>query len=92
MAGGGFMAATLTLGALAEHLGATLEGDPAAVVTGVADLQSARAGQVSFAGNPKYMSAVATSGATAVIVPQLSLIHILASRYFPALEALSAYR
>ena len=50
MAGGGFMAATLTLGALAEHLGATLEGDPAAVVTGVADLQSARAGQVSFAG------------------------------------------
>ncbi|MGB4574970.1 MAG: LpxD N-terminal domain-containing protein, partial [Kiritimatiellia bacterium] len=64
------MAATLTLGALAEHLGATLEGDPAAVVTGVADLQSARAGQVSFAGNPKYMSAVATSGATAVIVPQ----------------------
>lgn len=70
MAGGGFMAATLTLGALAEHLGATLEGDPAAVVTGVADLQSARAGQVSFAGNPKYMSAVATSGATAVIVPQ----------------------
>ena len=61
---------TLTTGELAARLGAGLEGDPAAVLHGVADLRSARAGQVSFAGNPKYLPKVAGSAATAVIVPQ----------------------
>lgn len=62
--------ATLTTAALAAELGAVLEGDSTAEVTGVADLKAARAGQVSFAGNPKYLSAVAASAATAVIVSQ----------------------
>lgn len=61
---------TLTTGELAAKLGAVLEGDPAAVLEGVADLRAARAGQVSFAGNPKYLPQVAGSAATAVIVPK----------------------
>ena len=61
---------TLTTGELAAKLGAVLEGDGAAVVSGVADLQTARAGQVSFATKPRYLSAVAGSAAAAVIVPQ----------------------
>lgn len=61
---------TLTTGELAEKLGATLEGDASAAVHGVADLKAARPGQLSFAGNPRYVSAVAASEATAVIVPR----------------------
>lgn len=61
---------TLTTAALAAKLGAVLEGGAEAEVTGVADLKAARTGQISFAGNPKYLKAVAASAATAVIVPQ----------------------
>ena len=60
---------TLTTGELAAKLGAVLEGDGVAPVHGVADLQAARAGQVSFATKPRYLSAVAASSAAAVIVP-----------------------
>ena len=62
--------ATWTTGDLAAKLGAGLEGDAAAVVSGVADLKTARAGQLSFAGRPRYLAAVAASEATAVIVPK----------------------
>ncbi|NLG34731.1 MAG: UDP-3-O-(3-hydroxymyristoyl)glucosamine N-acyltransferase [Lentisphaerae bacterium] len=61
--------AAWTTGQLAEKLGAVLEGDAAIEVTGVADLRAARPGQVSFAGNPKYLPSVASSRAAAVIVP-----------------------
>ncbi|HAL91837.1 MAG TPA: UDP-3-O-(3-hydroxymyristoyl)glucosamine N-acyltransferase [Verrucomicrobia bacterium] len=61
---------TLTTGELAAKLGAVLEGDPGTVLRGVADLRAAGAGQVSFAGNPKYLPEVAASGASAVIVPK----------------------
>jgi UDP-3-O-[3-hydroxymyristoyl] glucosamine N-acyltransferase len=60
---------TLTTGELAAKLGAVLEGDSEAVLTGVSDLRAARAGLVSFAVKPRYLSAVASSAATAVIVP-----------------------
>ncbi|HPC58327.1 MAG TPA: UDP-3-O-(3-hydroxymyristoyl)glucosamine N-acyltransferase, partial [Kiritimatiellia bacterium] len=65
---------TLTTGELAARLDAELEGDASAPVTGVADLKAARAGQVSFAGHPKYLPAVAASGATAVIVPKAAQV------------------
>ncbi len=65
---------TLTTGELAARLGAELEGDASVLVTGVADLKAARAGQVSFAGHPKYLPAVASSGATAVIVPKAAQV------------------
>ena len=59
----------LTTGELAAKLGAALEGDPNAVVRGVADLRAARAEHLSFAVKPRYLSAVAASAAAAVIVP-----------------------
>ena len=65
---------TLTIGELAERLGATLEGDGQAMLSGVADLHAARAGQVSFAGSSRYLSEVATSDAAAVIVSMDALV------------------
>ena len=61
---------TLTTGELATKLGAALEGNPGIVLHGVADLRAAEAGQVSFAGNPRYLPEVAASRASAVIVPE----------------------
>lgn len=61
---------TLTTGELAAKLGAVLEGDSGIALRGVADLRAAGPGQVSFAGNPKYLPEVAVSGASAVIVPK----------------------
>ena len=60
----------LTAGELAAKLGAALEGDPGVVLHGVADLHAAGEGQVSFAGNPRYLPDVAKSRASAVIVPK----------------------
>jgi UDP-3-O-[3-hydroxymyristoyl] glucosamine N-acyltransferase len=62
--------AILTTGELAAQLGAALEGAAAVELRGVADLRAAGPGQVSFAGNPKYLAEVAASRAAAVIVPQ----------------------
>lgn len=75
---------TLTTGELAAKLGAELVGDAGAVLHGVADLHSARAGHVSFASQPRYWSAAAASEATAVIVskdaqvtsPSCALLHV----------------
>ncbi len=65
---------TLTTGELAAKLGAALEGDSGIVLQGVSDLRAAGAGQVSFAGNPKYLPEVAASRASAVIVPKEAAI------------------
>lgn len=61
---------TLTTGELAAKLGAELEGSPGVVLRGVADLRAAGAGQLSFAGSPRYLTELAASGAAAVIVPK----------------------
>ncbi len=61
---------TWTLAELAEYLGASLEGDPAAVVNGLGGLDESVAGQVSFLGNPAYGERVAVTLATAVLVPE----------------------
>ena len=65
---------TLTTGELAAKLGIALEGDAGAVLQGVSDLRSAGAGQVSFAGNPRFLPEVAASAAAAVIVPAAAQI------------------
>lgn len=59
-----------TLKELAEYLGGELIGDGDAVITGVAGLDEAAPGHISFLANPKYASKVATTRATAVILPQ----------------------
>jgi UDP-3-O-[3-hydroxymyristoyl] glucosamine N-acyltransferase len=57
----------MTLAELAERLGCRLEGDGAVVVTRVAGLDDASAGDVTFLANPKYASRVPSTKASAII-------------------------
>jgi UDP-3-O-[3-hydroxymyristoyl] glucosamine N-acyltransferase len=61
----------MKLAEIAAALGATLEnGNPEAEITGVAGIEEARQGQISFVANPKYAAAAKTTAAAAVIVSQ----------------------
>jgi UDP-3-O-[3-hydroxymyristoyl] glucosamine N-acyltransferase len=62
------MTATITLGHLAEFLGATLRGPQDKEITGLATLQEAGPGQVSFLANPQYRKFLATTHAAAVLL------------------------
>ena len=58
-----------TLGDIAGHIGATLSGgDANEVVTGLATLQDATPGQLSFLANPGYRRFLASTRASAVIL------------------------
>jgi UDP-3-O-[3-hydroxymyristoyl] glucosamine N-acyltransferase len=59
--------AGFTLGQLAQALGATLEGDPRRVVTGVAPLESAGPDHVSFLTHARYHDAARVSRAGAFV-------------------------
>ncbi len=59
----------MKLSEIAEHLGASLEGDGELEITAVAGLKEASASDISFVANPKYASHVAETAAAAVIVP-----------------------
>jgi len=59
----------MKLAEIAERLGGTLEGDGSIEITAVAGLKEAGRGDLSFLANPKYAAQVATTGASAVIVP-----------------------
>jgi UDP-3-O-[3-hydroxymyristoyl] glucosamine N-acyltransferase len=58
-----------TLRELAEYLGGTVVGDDATIITGLAGLDDAMPGDISFLANPKYAAKVATTRATAVMLP-----------------------
>ena len=58
----------IELGALAEHLGARLEGDPAIRIAGVGTLETARPDQLGFLSNPRYRRQLADSRAAAVLM------------------------
>jgi UDP-3-O-[3-hydroxymyristoyl] glucosamine N-acyltransferase len=62
------MTATIQLGQLAEFLGATLRGPADKEITGLATLQEAGPGQVSFLANPQYRKFLATTHAAAVLL------------------------
>jgi UDP-3-O-[3-hydroxymyristoyl] glucosamine N-acyltransferase len=62
------MSITIKLGQLAEFLGATLRGDKDIEITGLATLQEAGLGQVSFLANPKYRKLLVDTQATAVLL------------------------
>lgn len=72
----------ISLAQLAMDLGGDLEGDPGVIVTGVAPLNTAGPGEVSFLANPKYRSSLETTSAGGVIVsrevraPGLNLIRV----------------
>ena len=59
---------TYTLGQLAERLGATLRGDADKPISGLATLQDAQAGQLSFLANPQYRKFLPDSQAAAVLL------------------------
>ncbi len=62
------MTVTLKLGQLAEFLGATLRGAADKDITGLATLQEAGPGQVTFLANPQYRKFLAGSHAAAVLL------------------------
>jgi UDP-3-O-[3-hydroxymyristoyl] glucosamine N-acyltransferase len=58
----------MKLADLAQHLGATLQGDPAILITGVASIETAGPGDLTFVANPKYAALARTTRAGAVLV------------------------
>jgi len=62
------MTVTMTLGQLAETLGATLKGPETLQITGLATLQEAGPGQLSFLANPQYRKFLDNSQAAAVLL------------------------
>lgn len=60
----------MKLSALAERLGAKLEGDPETEITSVAGIEEAGPGQVTFVANPKYAPLAQTTRASAVLVTE----------------------
>src|SRR5262245_41525119 len=94
--------AGFTLGQLARALGATLDGDPARIVTGIASLERATAEEISFLTDRRYLAAARTSRAGAFLAgpeatdlpasvlrcpsPQQSLIDLL-HLFHPSTEA-----
>lgn len=59
---------SMTLAELARTIGATLDGDGDAVVSGCATIDSAGPTQVTFLANSKYISSLQTTKALAVVV------------------------
>ena len=58
----------MNLRALAEHLGCRLDGDGDIDITGVAGIDVAEPGQITFLANPKYQGALLRTRASAVIL------------------------
>ncbi|MBJ9977843.1 UDP-3-O-(3-hydroxymyristoyl)glucosamine N-acyltransferase [Pseudomonas sp. S75] len=62
------MTVSITLGQLAETLGATLSGPESLAITGLATLQEAGPGQLSFLANRQYRKFLDDSQAAAVLI------------------------
>ena len=60
----------LTLASIVEALGGELVGEPFAEIKGIAPLESAQPGQMSFLSNPRYQSQLRNTRATCVIVSE----------------------
>jgi UDP-3-O-[3-hydroxymyristoyl] glucosamine N-acyltransferase len=59
---------SFALSELIEALGGDLHGDPNTVINGIAPLETAQPGQISFLSHPKYQSLLEKTGAGCVIV------------------------
>ena len=58
----------MKLAELAKRLGATLKGDPSVTITGVASIETAGPGDLTFVANPKYATLARTTHAAAILV------------------------
>lgn len=77
----------MKLGELAAQLGCKLEGDASLEVRGVAPIEDARAGEVTFLSNPKYYPELARTLASAVFADEK-----VAIERAPALPPLAVLR
>jgi len=66
--GGGPTSTQRELGEIARYVEGELVGDASVKITGVAGIEDARAGQLTFLANPKYAAHLAKTSASAVIV------------------------
>jgi UDP-3-O-[3-hydroxymyristoyl] glucosamine N-acyltransferase len=76
----------MKLGELASRLGCGLEGDDQVEIHGVAGIEAASPGEVTFLTNPRYGRELSTTRASAVLVDNRVVIE--RSHGFPALAAL----
>jgi UDP-3-O-[3-hydroxymyristoyl] glucosamine N-acyltransferase len=58
----------MKLGEIAKSLSCQLEGDAGAEILGVAGIEHAQSGQLTFVVNPRYRSALRTTSASAVLI------------------------
>jgi UDP-3-O-[3-hydroxymyristoyl] glucosamine N-acyltransferase len=59
-----------TLGELADLVGGSVEGDPTLVIIGVAGIQEAQPGEITFVTQQKYLRTLKTTKASALILDQ----------------------
>ncbi|HBG06929.1 MAG: UDP-3-O-(3-hydroxymyristoyl)glucosamine N-acyltransferase [Geobacteraceae bacterium GWC2_58_44] len=59
-----------TLQEIAQYLGGSVSGDGEILISGLATLDDAGEGQLTFLANPKYAAKVATTRASAVLLPE----------------------
>jgi UDP-3-O-[3-hydroxymyristoyl] glucosamine N-acyltransferase len=57
-----------TLGELAGLVGGSVEGDPTLIIAGIAGIQEARTGDLTFVAHRRYLQTLKTSQASAVII------------------------
>ena len=63
-----------TLSKLADLVKGKIVGDPTMVITGVSEIQNGRESTITFLSNLKYKKYLPTTGASAVVVPEASLL------------------
>ena len=88
---------SLTLADLATRLGAELHGDPTALITGIAGIEEAATGDLTFVSNPRYAALARTTQATAILVepkfPEIPAATLrLANPYLAFARALEIFR
>lgn len=59
---------TITVAEIAKWIDATVDGDESVVISGLAKIEQAQSGQLSFIANPKYVKYAETTGASAILV------------------------
>jgi len=77
----------MKLGDIAQRLNCRLEGDPATEITGVAGIEAAEPGQLTFLTNPRYRRAARKTRASAILIGKNDPLELR-----PGMPALAALR
>lgn len=76
-----------TLAEIAEKIGGELDGDPNLQLRGIAEIDKAEPGEITFLANPKYRHFVETTQASAIIIKQ----EFSGKRKLPAIKMRDPY-